>query len=200
MLSVPLGDRVRWSILGLGILSIGLFTGCFRTFSVKTALVAERPETPITYENLAISKSERYRLQFTANRECYLYVVREAPDGQVTLLLPGQARRAGENRLYPGETRTIPDGEAWIESSGQEGTDLLTFLVSDKASSEFDALRYRQDLKHEDIVSVVDRLRAQHASLQKPPQDKIASEGIFHFKRYSKIENLFQYEIKIVRN
>ncbi len=200
MLTVPYGSGLRWVLLCVGVLAIGLFTGCFRTFSVKTAIVPEHPENTITYENLTLSKSERYRLRFTADRECYLYVVRETPDGQASLLLPANARRAGDNRLHPGETRTFPDGEAWIESSGQEGIDLLTFLVTDKASSEFDALRYSRDLTHDDITSVMDRLRAQHVALQKAPSEKVRSEALRHSKRYSKRGNLFQYEIKIVRN
>jgi hypothetical protein len=179
---------------------IGLSTGCFRTFSIKTAIVAEHPETQVAYENLALPKAERYRLEMTANRECYLYVVRETPDGRVTLLMPAAARRAGDNRLTPESPRAIPGPETWIEGVSQEGTDLLTLLMTDRASSELDALRYRQDLKHEDIVSVLERLRAQHIILQKPATEKITSEGLVCSKRYSKKGNLVQYEIKIVRN
>ncbi|HNY28118.1 MAG TPA: DUF4384 domain-containing protein [Candidatus Sumerlaeota bacterium] len=200
MLTVPQGYRGRWSALCLGVVAIGLCTGCFKTFSIKTAIVVEHPETQVAYENPTLPKAERYRLELTANRECYLYVVRETPDGQVNLLMPATARRAGDNRLQPESPRAIPGTDMWIEGTSQEGADLLTVLATDRASSELDALRYRQDLKHEDIVSVLERLRAQHMMLQKPATEKITSEGLLCSRRYSKKGNLVQYEIKIVRN
>jgi hypothetical protein len=188
-------------VLSLGTLLVLLFsTGCFRTFSVTTVLVPENPEIALTYESLTLPKSERCRLHMTANRLCYLYLIRETPDGQVGLLLPGLASRAGHNRLSPGETFVFPGGEAWMAGGDQAGTDRLTLLVTDKASSEFDVLRYRQDLRREDILAVIERLQTQHVALQEPPTGKATAEGLRLSKPYSKAGNLFQYVIQIVRN
>lgn len=132
------GDLGRCrGIAGLVILAAGAAVPAKAQSANAGGLISIRLEqkqgaaTKAVPQNTVFHTGDILRFRLTSHIAGYLYVVDKGTTGETATLFPGANAIAGDNRIEPDQTHSVPaNGDGWFEVSGPSGFDIVYFLVS----------------------------------------------------------------------
>lgn len=84
---------------------------------------------------------DRFKLLVTPSDHGYLYIINEAPDGDLTLLFPAHHLNAGSPVVEKDQEISLP--EDWYQFDNDTGAERLFLVLADEPVSELEALRFR---------------------------------------------------------
>jgi serine/threonine protein kinase len=80
-------------------------------------------------DGMTLYDGDQFRIVFSTNADCHVYIVGVDPRGDVSVLFPSKDIRQG-NRVQGNRQYEIPDGDKWFELDKQTGTETLYLLAS----------------------------------------------------------------------
>lgn len=85
---------------------------------------------------------DRFKLLVTPSDRGYLYIINEAPNGELTLLFPADHLNSGSPVVERNQEVSLP--QEWYEFDKTIGAERLFLVLADEPVSELEALRYKK--------------------------------------------------------
>jgi hypothetical protein len=93
----------------------------------------------VVLDGVTMYSGNQFRVVFSANEDCYAYLVVFGSDGSTSVLFPHEAINM-DNRVRGGEQYSIPDGLNWFTLDDHPGTETIYLLAAYDPLEDLDRL------------------------------------------------------------
>lgn len=97
-------------------------------FGALTGAAKERKFVPVTRDTI-LSSGDEIKLAFEFTKPCFVYLVHQSPDGEISMLFPYDSKQYDTN-YEVGKSYYVPKGQSWFELDETVGKETFHLLAS----------------------------------------------------------------------